>query len=106
MWTGGEPLVAEVLETATVREGLQAVDGAGFGGNGVHVVRAAGEVFARYGFLPEFWMVAPEQDGRLDPARLAEAMLVRMKERFHYCESCAADAASTTLRKRFGDLVV
>jgi NADH:ubiquinone oxidoreductase subunit F (NADH-binding) len=44
VWTGGEPLVAEVLETATVREGLQAVDGAGFGGNGVHVVRFGGTV--------------------------------------------------------------
>jgi hypothetical protein len=28
--------------------------------NGVHVVRAAEEVFAQHGFNPEFWMIAPE----------------------------------------------
>ena len=49
-----------------------------------------------------------EEGSGLDAGRRrsAEAMLARMKERFGYCENCAGDAASTTLRKRFGDLVV
>ena len=53
-------------------------------------------------------LLVREEGSGLDAGRrrAAEAMLVRMKERFKYCESCAADAASTTLRKRFGDLVV
>jgi NADH-quinone oxidoreductase subunit F len=54
VWTGGEPLVAEVLETATVREVLRdaagaatesgGVAGAGFGADGVQVVRFGGTV--------------------------------------------------------------
>jgi len=38
--------------------------------------------------------------------RDAEATVKRMIEQFGYCQSCAADAASTTLRRRMGDLVV
>jgi hypothetical protein len=29
-----------------------------------------------------------------------------MRARYGYCEHCAADAASVTLRKRFGELIV
>ena len=64
--------------------------------NGVHVVRAAGEVFARYGFLPEFWMVAPErgepapwyalyiQSRSALPDGLVSALDAALGENFHY----------------------
>ena len=42
LWTGGEPLVAEVLETATVREVLRDVAGVGFGADGIQAVRLGG----------------------------------------------------------------
>ena len=38
--------------------------------------------------------------------RGAQVMLARMEELFGYCRSCAADAASVTLRRRMSDLVV
>jgi NADH-quinone oxidoreductase subunit F len=44
VWTAGGPLVAEVLETATVRDVLRDVAGAGFGADGVQVVRFGGTV--------------------------------------------------------------
>jgi hypothetical protein len=64
--------------------------------NGVHVVRATGEVFARYGFVPEFWMVAPErgdpapryalylQSKSAVPDGLAAALDAALGENFHY----------------------
>jgi hypothetical protein len=64
--------------------------------NGVHVVRAAEEVFARYGFLPEFWMVAPErgdpapwytlyaQSKSAVPDGLVSALDAALGENFHY----------------------
>jgi predicted Ser/Thr protein kinase len=36
----------------------------------------------------------------------ASGCLDRMRARYGYCEHCAADAASVTLRKRFGELIV
>ncbi len=49
-----------------------------------------------------------EDSGGLDAARkkAAKESLERMITRFSYCPNCAADAASMTLRRRFGDLVV
>ena len=44
VWTGCAPLVVEVLETATVREVLRDVAGAGFGADGVQAVRFGGTV--------------------------------------------------------------
>ena len=64
--------------------------------NGVHVVRAAEEVLARYKFLPEFWMVAPDQDGPAPryafyiqsksavPDGLVSALDAALGENFHY----------------------
>jgi hypothetical protein len=64
--------------------------------NGVHVVRAAEAVFARYGFLPEFWMVAPErgdpapwyalyiQSKSAVPDGLVAALDAALGENFHY----------------------
>ena len=64
--------------------------------NGVHVVRAAAQVFARYGFLPEFWMVAPQtgdpapcyalytQSSAPVPGALASALDAALAENFHY----------------------
>ena len=48
-----------------------------------------------------------EQGSGLDKmARDAEAVIDRMITRFGYCRSCAGDAASMLVRKRFNDLVV
>ena len=64
--------------------------------NGVHVVRAAEKVFASYGLLPEFWMVAPErgdpapwytlyiQSKSAVPDRLVSALDAALAENFHY----------------------
>jgi len=64
--------------------------------HGVHVVRAAEKLFARYGFLPEFWMVAPErgdpapwytlyiQSKSAVPDGLASALDAALGENFHY----------------------
>ena len=64
--------------------------------NGVHVTRAAEEVFARYGFNPEFWMVAPERSEAAPcyslyllsksavPDGLAPALDLALAENFHY----------------------
>jgi len=64
--------------------------------NGVHVVRAAEAVFDRYGFLPEFWMVAPEggdpapwytlyiQAKSAVPEGLASSLDAALGENFHY----------------------
>ncbi|MDP9000109.1 MAG: serine protein kinase PrkA [Myxococcota bacterium] len=46
--------------------------------------------------------VGVDSDRRKD----AQATLDRLAERFGYCPSCAADAASLLVRKRFQDLVV
>jgi hypothetical protein len=64
--------------------------------NGIHVVHAAEAVFARFGLLPEFWMVAPEVAGPAPwytlyiqsqspvPDGLASALDASLKENFHY----------------------
>jgi hypothetical protein len=64
--------------------------------NGVHVVRAVECVFARYGFLPTFWMVAPErghpaprytiylQSKGSVPNELIFALEAALGENFHY----------------------
>ena len=64
--------------------------------NGVHVARAAEEVFARYGFHPQFWMVAPErsesslryslylQSKSEVPDGLTSALDAALGENFHY----------------------
>jgi predicted Ser/Thr protein kinase len=41
-----------------------------------------------------------------DRRRDAESVIERMIAKFGYCRSCAGDAASMLVRKRFGDLVV
>ena len=41
-----------------------------------------------------------------DRRRDAEAVIDRMIAKFGYCRSCAGDAASMLVRKRFHDLVV
>ncbi len=53
-------------------------------------------------------LLVREDGAGLDASRRkdAEAMLERLETKFGYCRHCATDAASTTLRKRFGDLVV
>ncbi|CAN5596544.1 serine protein kinase [soil metagenome] len=54
-------------------------------------------------------VILVREDGSgLDAARRkdATAMLERLETKFGYCRFCATDAASTTLRKRFSDLVV
>jgi hypothetical protein len=64
--------------------------------NGIHVIRAAEAVFARFRFLPEFWMVAPEggdpapwytlyvQSQSPVPDGLVFALDVALAENFHY----------------------
>jgi hypothetical protein len=64
--------------------------------NGVHVARVAEEVFARYGFSPEFWMIAPERSDAAPfyslyvlsksavPDGLAPALDLALAENFHY----------------------
>jgi GH3 auxin-responsive promoter len=64
--------------------------------NGVHVTRAAEQVFARFAFLPDFWMVAPErgdpapwytlyvQSKSIGPDRLVSALDAALGENFHY----------------------
>jgi GH3 auxin-responsive promoter len=64
--------------------------------NGVHVTRAAEQVFARFGLLPDFWMVAPErgdsapwytlyiQSKSLAPDGLVSALEAALGENFHY----------------------
>jgi hypothetical protein len=49
-----------------------------------------------------------EQGSGLDKDRKrdAEAVIERMITRFGYCRSCAGDAVSMLVRKRFNDLVV
>lgn len=53
-------------------------------------------------------LLVREDGSGLDAGRKRDAiaMLERLEKRYGYCRSCATDAASTTLRKRFGDLVV
>ena len=64
--------------------------------NGAHVTRAVEEVFTRYGFKPEFWMVAPERSEAAPfyslyslsrpaaPDGLAPALDLALAENFHY----------------------
>ena len=64
--------------------------------HGVHVTRAAEQVFARFGLLPDFWMVAPErgdpapwytlylQSKAAAPDGLASALDTALGENFHY----------------------
>ena len=64
--------------------------------NGVHVVRAAEQVFARFGLFPDFWMVAPErgdpapwytlyvQSKSVAPGGLVFALDAALGENFHY----------------------
>ena len=64
--------------------------------SGVHVVRAAEQVFVRFGFFPEFWMVAPEKDDpepwytlyvqskSAVPEGLVSALDAALGENFHY----------------------
>jgi NADH-quinone oxidoreductase subunit F len=58
--TGGKPLLAEVLETATVREVLRDVAGAGFGADGVQA--------ARFGGALGRFLAGPGLDTPLGPA--------------------------------------
>ena len=53
-------------------------------------------------------LLVREDGSGLDAGRTKEAneMLDRLVSSFGYCRHCATDAASTTLRKRFGDIVV
>jgi serine protein kinase len=53
-------------------------------------------------------LLVREEGSGLDSERRreAEAAIGRMEEKMGYCKSCAADAASLLLRKRFHDLVV
>ncbi|HZU83704.1 MAG TPA: serine protein kinase PrkA [Polyangiaceae bacterium] len=53
-------------------------------------------------------LVVREEGVGVEPQRRAEAQaaIERLSERFGYCPSCAADAASLLVRKRFQDLVI
>ena len=88
-WLGGCPL----LGFRGKEDGV--VDLAGEKLNAAHVRRAAAEVFARYGFHPRFWMLAPErgeppgyalyvQSDSGAPEGLISAVEAALEENFHY----------------------